>query len=124
MVRLRLNDPTLTSDLVTFLRRCQCEVEQLAPTTLGVGLGHGIDVDAALQQLPAGRCYLCGAEIELFLSRLGSPLCLDCRHGLNEDAPGPVEEGSVREEWARMEVEAYLRVWLVLHPEGRVELVG
>lgn len=30
----------------------------------------------------------------------------------------------VRDEWARMEVEAYLRVWCALHPECSVELVA
>jgi hypothetical protein len=30
----------------------------------------------------------------------------------------------VRDEWARMEVEAYVKVWQALHPAGRVELVA
>lgn len=30
----------------------------------------------------------------------------------------------VRDEWARMEVEAYLRVWCALHPECSVEVVA
>jgi hypothetical protein len=30
----------------------------------------------------------------------------------------------VRDQWARMEVEAYLKVWRALHPECSVELVA
>jgi hypothetical protein len=123
MVRLQLTDSTLVSDLGTFLQRCDCEVEQLGPTMLGVAVRHEIDVGVALRQLRAGRCYCCGGEIELSVFRLGSPLCLDCRHGLKEfdaaDAQSPI-----RAEWTRMEVEAYVKVWQALHPEGRVELVA
>jgi hypothetical protein len=122
MVLLRLNDPMLASELVTFLRRCQCDVEHLGPTTFGVGLRHSIDVETAMQQLRAGRCYRCSEEIEPVLNRLGSPLCLDCRQGLNGHAAE--FEGTVRDEWVRMEVEAYLKVWCALHPECSVELVA
>jgi len=121
MVRLRLNDSSLAMELGTFLRRCECEVEQLGPTTLGVGLRHSIDVDAAVRQLRAGRCYRCGTEIEPLLFGLGSPVCLDCRNG---EAADDLDERPVRDEWARMEVEAYVKVWQALHPEGHVELVS
>jgi len=50
---------------------------------------------------------------------LGSPLCLDSRHGGNDAAEGPI-----RDEWARMEVEAYVKVWQALHPADRVELIA
>jgi hypothetical protein len=123
MMELRLNDPLLASELVTFLRRCDCDVQHLGPSTLGVGLRHPIDVQTALQQLRAGRCYLCAEEIEPALAGLGSPLCLDCRQGSNGRA-AELEEGPVRDEWARMEVEAYLKVWCALHPECNVELVA
>jgi hypothetical protein len=122
MVRLRLNDSALTSELKSFLRRCECDVEQLGPTLLGVGVRHGIDVAAAVRQLRAGCCYRCGEEIELSVFRLGSPLCLDCRDGLNDSESDDVER-PIHDEWARMEVAAYVKVWQALHPDGRVELV-
>jgi hypothetical protein len=33
-------------------------------------------------------------------------------------------EVSIRDEWTRMEVEAYVKVWQALHPAERVELVA
>jgi hypothetical protein len=105
------------------LRSCQCDVEHLGRTILEVGLRHSIDVQTAMRQLRAGRCYLCAEEIDPVLSRLGSPLCLDCRQGLNDHA-AELEESSVRDEWTRMEVESYLKVWCALHPECSVELVA
>lgn len=119
MVQLQLNDTALASELGMFLRRCECVVEHLGPNTLGVAVRHGIDVDAAVRQLRAGRCYRCGDEIESTVFGLGSPLCLDCRPGSNG-----VAEGLIRDEWARMEVEAYVKVWQALHPAGRVELIA
>jgi hypothetical protein len=71
MVRLRLTNSSLVSELGTFLQRCECDVEQLGPRMLDVGV----------------------------------------RHEINSD------------EWTRMEVEAYVKVWQALHPEGHVELV-
>jgi hypothetical protein len=122
MVRLRLSDDSLTTELVGFLRRCECEVEHLGPATVAVGLRHPLDLDAAVRQLHAGRCYSCGEEIESVLFRLGSGCCHDCREETRaEQAPNPAR---VREDWTRMEVEAYLRVWRALHPEGRIELVA
>lgn len=98
MIRLRLDDPMLASELLTFLRRCECDVEASGPATLEVALRHAIDVDAA-------RSHLRAVPI-----REASALDLD--------------EGPVREEWARMEVEAYLKVWCALHPDCSVELVA
>jgi hypothetical protein len=118
MVQLQLNDTALASELGMFLRRCECVVEHLGPNTLGVSVRHGIDVDAAVRHLRVGRCYRCGEEIEPAVFGLGSPLCLDCRHGNND-----VADGLIRDEWARMEVEAYVKVWQALHPAGRVELI-
>jgi hypothetical protein len=123
MVRLRLNDSALVMNLGTFLRRCECDVEQLGPTTLGVGLRHSIDVDVAVRQLRAGRCYRCGEEIELLLFGLGSPLCADCRDGTAANGDGEIDERPIRDEWAQMEVEAYVKVWQALHPDAKVELV-
>lgn len=83
----------LASELVAFLRRCQCDVDHLGPGTLGVELKHAIDLETAAQRLRGAAGSNGGA------------------------AP-------VRDEWARMEVEAYLKVWCALHPECSVELVA
>jgi hypothetical protein len=118
MVQLQLNDTALASELGMFLRRCECVVEHLGPSTLGVAVRHGIDVDAAVRHFRAGRCQHRGDEIESTVFGHGSPLCLDCRHGSDDDA-----DGLIRDEWARMEVEAYVKVWQALHPAGRVKLI-
>jgi hypothetical protein len=121
MVRLRLTDSTLVSELGTFLQRCECDVEQLGPEMLDVGVRHEIDLEVALRRLGGRRCHQCGEEIAVSACP-GSLRCVDCRHGLREfDA---VEaQSTIRHEWTRMEVEAYVKVWQALHPEGHVELV-
>ena len=119
MVRLRLDDPSVALELVAFLRRCQCNVEHLGPTTVGVGLGHPVDVEAAVQRLQTGLCYDCGDVIEEALFRLGSGRCHDCRTGSGHRHPD-----SPRERWTRMEVESYLKIWRAQHPDSRVELVA
>jgi hypothetical protein len=120
MVRLRLTNSSLVSELGTFLERCECDVEQLGPRMLDVGVRHEINIEAALRQLGALNCYQC-EEIAGSVFP-GSPRCVDCRHGLREfdaaEARSPI-----RDEWTRMEVEAYVKVWQALHPEGHVELV-
>jgi hypothetical protein len=115
-----VSDDSLATELVGFLRRCECEVEHLGPTIVAVGLRHPLDVEAALRQLHAGRCYRCGGEIEETLYRLGSGCCHDCREEADQ-APSPAR---VRDDWTRMEVESYLRIWRALHPEVRIELVA
>ena len=120
MVRLRLQDPSVTLELVAFLRRCQCNVQHLGPTTVGVGLGHPIDLEAAVQRVQTGLCYSCGELIEDALFRLGSGRCHDCRESNGGHRNG---EGA-RERWTRMEVESYLRIWRAQHPGAYVELVA
>ncbi len=39
-------------------------------------------------------------------------------------APGRVQLGDGSDEVARLEIEIYLRVWRVLHPEAEVELTA
>ncbi len=119
MVRLRLQDPSVTLDLVAFLRRCQCNVEHLGPTTVGVGLGHPVDLEAAVQRVQTGLCYSCGELIEDALFRLGSGRCHDCRESSGAHRNG---EGA-QERWTRMEVESYLRIWRAQNPDAHVELV-
>ena len=98
MIRLRLNDPMLASELLIFLRRCECDVEASGPATLEVALRHAIDVDTARSHLRAVP--------------------------VREASALELEEGPVRDQWARMEVEAYLKVWRALHPDCSVELVA
>jgi hypothetical protein len=117
MVRVRLDDPSVAPELASFLRRCQCDVQQLGPTMVGVGICHGVDPAAAARRLEDGRCYRCGEPIETVLFRLGSPLCHDCREGSGNGA------SETAERWARMEVEAYLRIWCLQNPDARVELL-
>jgi len=119
MVRLRLKDPAVTSELEAYLRRCECFVNQVGPRVLAVGIVNDVDAGAAVRHLRAGRCVRCEAPIEELVFRLGSPLCLDCRADPHRD-----ENTSVRDAWTRMEVEAYLQVWRALHPDSAVELVA
>jgi hypothetical protein len=121
MVRVRLHDPSFTDELVSFLRRCQCHVRDLGPATVGVGVGHEVDPDAAVQRLSSGRCCGCGDVIEDALFRLGSSRCHDCREGSGLIRRPAAE---IRDEWTRMEVESYLRVWRALHPGAAVDLVA
>jgi|SRR4051812_44473277 hypothetical protein len=122
MVRLRLQDPSSTPELVSFLRRCQCQVRDLGAATLGVGVGHDVDPDAAVRRLQSGLCCRCGKEIADSLFRLGSSRCHDCRDSTGVDRRSDTE--ALREDWTQMEVEAYLKVWQALHPDVGVELVA
>lgn len=121
MVRVRLADESLTDDLTRFLRRCECDVEHLGPGTLAVAIPRPVDVAAAVRHLKARRCYRCGATIEATLYRLGSGSCHDCRESARDERP---PEARIHDDWTRMEIEAYLKVWLALHPEGDLELVA
>ena len=114
-VRIDVSDRALVEELLEFLRRCSCTVERSGPTSLRVLLDPAVSVGAALS-------LVCAGEIEAPLARLGSALCLDCRE--NEGArngEARADDRSTRQ-WARMEVEAYLRVWEAKHPEARVTL--
>jgi hypothetical protein len=121
MVRLRLHDPSFTDELVSFLRRCQCQVRDLGRATVAVGVGHDVDTEAVVRRLTFGLCCRCGEEIEQALFRLGSPHCHDCREGSSLSRRADAE---IRDEWTRMEVESYLRVWRALHPSAVVDLVA
>ena len=121
MVRVRLADDSLTDDLIEFLRRCECDVEYVGPAMLSVAILRPLDVEAAVRQLQARRCYRCGSPIEATLFRLGSASCHDCRESAYDDEPPAAR---IRDDWTRMEIEAYLKVWLALHPDGGLELVA
>jgi hypothetical protein len=121
MLQLRLHDPSFTPELVSFLRRCQCQVRDLGPAIVGVGVRHAVDPEAAVRPLRSGICCRCGSLIADALLRLGSLHCHDCRESSHLN--GGTDTQRLHDEWARMEIEAYLRVWRVLHPGAEVELV-
>lgn len=121
-VRIDVSDRALVEGLLEFLRRCSCTVERSGPTAVRVLLDPAVSVGAALSLVRAGACYACTGPIEAPLARLGSALCLDCRG--NARAPnGDVRaDDRARREWARLEVEAYLRIWQARHPTASVTL--
>jgi hypothetical protein len=121
-VRIEVSDRALVEELLDFLRRCSCSVERAGPSSLRVTLDPAVSVGAALSLVRAGVCYACAGEIEAPLARLGSALCLDCRDSEGARNGEPAADASSRYRWARMEVEAYLRVWQARHPEARVTL--
>jgi hypothetical protein len=121
MVRLRLHDPSFTDELVSFLRRCQCQVRDLGRATVAVGVGHDVDTEAVVRRLSFGLC--CRLRRRTSSSALPARLAALPRlpRGLQPLAPG---EAEIRDEWTRMEVESYLRVWRALHPGAAVDLVA
>jgi hypothetical protein len=58
-------------------RRARIEVR----FSTDLGLRERAAMAAAERRLQAGRCLLCGGEVESVLIRLGSTLCHDCRDG-------------------------------------------
>ena len=72
------------------------------------------------------RVRLHALELGLFLKsvRLGAVAAPDPGHDGWLALILDLDEGPVRDEWARMEVEAYLKVWRALHPDCSVELVA
>lgn len=121
-MRIDVSDRTLVEELLEFLRRCSCTVERSGPTSLRVLLDPAVSVGAALNLVRAGVCYACAGAIEAPLARLGSALCLDCRGSEGARTGEARADDRARRQWARMEVEAYLRVWEARHPEARVTL--
>ena len=121
-MRIDVSDRALVEELLEFLRRCSCTVERSGSTSVRVILDPAVSVGAALSLVRAGVCYACAGAIEAPLARLGSPLCLDCREtegARNGDARA---DDGARRQWARMEIEAYLRVWEAKHPGATVTL--
>ena len=112
---------SLAHDLLDFLRRCGCEVEQACPDIIDVRLEPIVSVDAVLSFVRDRRCYACGEEVAEVLAKLGSALCHDCRD--RAVASGRAPERVVRSLWARMEIDAYLRVWRAQHPDVEVALL-
>jgi hypothetical protein len=119
-VRIDVSDRALVEELLEFLRRCACTVERTGPGSLRVLLDPAVSVGAALSLVRAGVCYACTGTIEAPLARLGSALCLECRDNEGARSGELRADEHARRSWARMEVEAYLRVWQAKHPETRV----
>ena len=122
MVRIDVSDRALVEELLEFLRRCSCTVERSGPTSLRVYLDPTVSVGAALNLVRAGVCYACTGAIEAPLARLGSALCLECRGSQGARNGEAHADDGARRGWARMEVEAYLRVWQARHPEASATL--
>lgn len=122
MVRIDVSDRALVEELLEFLRRCSCTVDLAGPTSIRVTLDPTVSVGAALSLVRAGICYACAGAIEAPLARLGSALCLDCRGSEGAREGEATADRAARREWARMEVEAYLRVWQARHPEAKAVL--
>jgi hypothetical protein len=122
-LRIRLVDPSRVGELLEFLRRRSCVVEQVDAVTLDVWppplLHEGNNGDELLA-LEDGQvsCAACGDPVEEALSRLGSPRCHDCRaesllgHPLGAAMNGDAHH---RHQRARLEVQAYLRAWRAEH---------
>ena len=121
-MRIDVSDRALVEDLLEFLRRCSCTVERTGPGSVRVSLDPAVSVGAALSLVRAGVCYACAGAIEAPLARLGSALCLDCRDTEGARNGEPPANGGARRLWARMEIEAYLRVWQARHPQARLTL--
>jgi hypothetical protein len=121
-VRIDVSDQALVEELLEFLRRCSCTVERSGPTSLRVVLDPAVSVGAALSLVRAGVCYACAGTIEAPLARLGSSLCLDCRDTEGARNVDVRADDGARRQWARMEIEAYLRVWQAQHPDAGVTL--
>jgi hypothetical protein len=119
-VRVRVAESTLVRDLLDFLRRCGCEVEQSSPDVLDVQLQPEVSVEAVLSLVRDRLCYGCGGRIPDVLAKLGSSLCHDCR---DRAASGRAPERSLGALWARMEVDAYLRIWRAQHPDTAVSVL-
>jgi hypothetical protein len=125
-MRIRLPEPSLTDELADYLRRCECDVTLVQRGLIDVELRRPISIDAALSLVQADRCYGCGEKIEPVLRELGSTLCHDCRGGGRENghADGPAHATeALRARWARMEIDAYLKVWSAMHADSVLELI-
>jgi hypothetical protein len=121
-MRVDVSDQALVGELLEFLRRCSCTVERTGLSAIRVSLDPAVSVGAALSLVRAGICYACAGGIEAPLARLGSALCLECRDSEGARNGEPPADDRARRQWARMEVEAYLRVWQARNPHARVTL--
>ena len=110
-VRVRLEEPDDLSDMIVFLRSCDCRARHVSNDMIDVGFVAETEIQRSLDLVAAGRCYGCTAVITEALAELGSPLCQDCR----DSGRGPGFD--------RLRIEAYLRIWNVLHPAARASIL-
>ena len=116
---VRLADPASAADLLAFLRRRGCVVEQVASNTFEVwpppllhewsGLPSSARLDTLELSADEVACTGCGLAVEQSLSRLGSPRCHDCRGEPFRTPAG--RDGLYQSQRARVELRAYLRAW-------------
>jgi hypothetical protein len=123
-VKVRLENSALVSDLSEFLRRCQCLVEQVGRETLRVDFDGPVSFEAAMSRVRSGLCYMCGGEVEGVLAKLGSPMCQDCRETRSGGASRAWTDSAVHQDWRRMQLDAYLRVWQARHPDTEAQLIS
>jgi hypothetical protein len=109
-MQVRLADQSLTGDLAAYLRRCECSVVPRGRGIIDVELAKRVSESAVVALVRSGGCCSCGQEIEPVLLELGSNRCHECRNGSGRlGVP-------LAQRWARMEIEAYVRIWDALHP--------
>lgn len=123
-MKVRLQNSALVGDLSEFLRRCECLVEQVGRGTLSVRLDGPVSFEAAMSRARSGLCYMCGGEVESVLANLGSPVCLDCRESRAGSGSRGSMDSTFQQEWRRMQLLAYLRVWQARHPDTQAQLVS
>lgn len=118
---VRLEDPTLVAELISFLARCNRRAEQVGRHVVKIEVEHRDESQAALRLVHAGRCLDCGGEIESPLAELGSLRCLDCRdrngHG-NGTSRQTFEPRSPAA--PDVQLDGYLRVFAALHPDAEL----
>jgi hypothetical protein len=110
-MRVRLEEPDDLSDVIVFLRSCDCRTRHVSNDMIDVGFVAETEIQRSLDLVAAGRCYGCAELVPAALAELGSPLCLDCRDSGRGDG------------FDRLRIEAYLRTWNRLHPGARASIV-
>ena len=110
-MRVRLEEPDDLSDIIVFLRSCDCRARYVSNDMLDVGFAAEAEIQRSLDLIAAGRCYGCAAVVPEALAELGSPLCHDCR------------DSGRGEGFDRLRIEAYLRIWNALHPASRASIL-
>jgi hypothetical protein len=85
MVCVRLMDDSLADDLVGFLRRCECDVEQLSPSLLSVAIRGPDDAESAVRRLRSGGAHRLGAE--------SAPTATEIRDDLDPNGDRGVPQG-------------------------------
>jgi hypothetical protein len=119
---VRLEDPLLAGELISFLSRCNCSALQVGRDVLKIDVDHEAYSQAALRLVRAGRCLNCGEEIEPPLAELGSLRCHDCRTG-NVQHPEAARPTLGAKAEPSVQLGGYLRVWAALHPETELTVL-